>query len=194
MVTIDTPKSECLVSQKFRANIEDTSSVPYPVATSLAVSFPLEEGISPPSSAASMTLRTTTTATTTPNLIATPSNSTFFVTLFGKNPHNDLIKSRRLSPPALFPSPNTSLNHGLLRKRHRFIPKARSSSLSEAVELPLLPFPMDQVLVPSESRTLHLYEARYLALLDKVKESLQFLTVIKNQLPSGVIYQIDLMV
>ncbi|KAH0776419.1 hypothetical protein KY290_007830 [Solanum tuberosum] len=34
-------------------------------------------------------------------------------------------------------------------------------------ELPLLPFPIDQVLVPSETKTLHLYEARYLALLEE---------------------------
>ncbi|KAL4559679.1 hypothetical protein LXL04_031822 [Taraxacum kok-saghyz] len=35
------------------------------------------------------------------------------------------------------------------------------------LELPLLPFPSDQVLVPSESKTLHLFEARYLKLLDQ---------------------------
>ncbi|CAI9267193.1 unnamed protein product [Lactuca saligna] len=35
------------------------------------------------------------------------------------------------------------------------------------LELPLLPFPSDQVLVPSEAKTLHLFEARYLKLLDE---------------------------
>ncbi|KAL6318240.1 hypothetical protein AAG906_035749 [Vitis piasezkii] len=34
--------------------------------------------------------------------------------------------------------------------------------------LPLLPFDINQVLIPSESKTLHLYEARYLALLEEV--------------------------
>ncbi|WOH00515.1 hypothetical protein DCAR_0519880 [Daucus carota subsp. sativus] len=33
--------------------------------------------------------------------------------------------------------------------------------------LPLLPFPLEQVLVPSETKTLHLYEARYLQLLEE---------------------------
>ncbi|KAJ9559818.1 hypothetical protein OSB04_004978 [Centaurea solstitialis] len=35
------------------------------------------------------------------------------------------------------------------------------------LELPLLPFPSEQVLVPSEAKTLHLFEARYLKLLDE---------------------------
>ncbi|XP_058189837.1 uncharacterized protein LOC131307377 isoform X2 [Rhododendron vialii] len=110
-----------------------------------------------------MTCRTTTT--TALNLIATPSKPVFSVALAGKFPHNCPIKSRRLSR-VRFRSP-TSLNHERPYKRHRFVPKARYSSSSEAVELPLLPFPMDQVLVPSETKTLHLYEARYLSLLDE---------------------------
>ncbi|KAE8649021.1 hypothetical protein Csa_007982 [Cucumis sativus] len=36
-----------------------------------------------------------------------------------------------------------------------------------SLDLPLLPFGVNDVLVPSESKTLHLYEARYLALLDE---------------------------
>ncbi|KAI5655892.1 hypothetical protein M9H77_24685 [Catharanthus roseus] len=51
-----------------------------------------------------------------------------------------------------------------LRKRGPFATLA-SSSLQ--LELPLLPFPKDQVLVPSEAKKLHLYEARYLALLEE---------------------------
>ncbi|XP_024021069.1 uncharacterized protein LOC21391681 isoform X2 [Morus notabilis] len=46
-------------------------------------------------------------------------------------------------------------------KRCRFAPMATS------MELPLLPFSPNEVLVPSESKTLHLYEARYLALLEE---------------------------
>ncbi|KAL8482486.1 hypothetical protein ACS0TY_028601 [Phlomoides rotata] len=49
------------------------------------------------------------------------------------------------------------------RRRRRFRPQASS------LVLPLLPFPVDQVLVPSEVKTLHLYEARYIALLEEVK-------------------------
>ncbi|KAL8482485.1 hypothetical protein ACS0TY_028601 [Phlomoides rotata] len=47
------------------------------------------------------------------------------------------------------------------RRRRRFRPQASS------LVLPLLPFPVDQVLVPSEVKTLHLYEARYIALLEE---------------------------
>ncbi|POO00166.1 Lon protease [Trema orientale] len=39
--------------------------------------------------------------------------------------------------------------------------------MATSMELPLLPFPLTEVLVPSESKTLHLYEARYLALLEE---------------------------
>ncbi|XP_011096218.1 uncharacterized protein LOC105175466 [Sesamum indicum] len=46
-------------------------------------------------------------------------------------------------------------------RRRRF--QIQASSLV----LPLLPFPIDQVLVPSEAKTLHLYEARYIALLEE---------------------------
>ncbi|PSS19400.1 RNA-directed RNA polymerase [Actinidia chinensis var. chinensis] len=56
------------------------------------------------------------------------------------------------------------LKHERLYNRHRFIPNAR---FAEAQEFPLLPFPIHEVLVPSERKTLHLYEARYLALLDE---------------------------
>ncbi|KAL0360033.1 UNVERIFIED_CONTAM: hypothetical protein Sradi_3687800 [Sesamum radiatum] len=46
-------------------------------------------------------------------------------------------------------------------RRRRFPIQASS------LVLPLLPFPIDQVLVPSEAKTLHLYEARYIALLEE---------------------------
>ncbi|KAJ8759553.1 hypothetical protein K2173_007177 [Erythroxylum novogranatense] len=45
--------------------------------------------------------------------------------------------------------------------RRRFAPNATS------LELPLLPFSTSEVLIPSESKSLHLYEARYLALLEE---------------------------
>ncbi|KAK4745067.1 hypothetical protein SAY87_011379 [Trapa incisa] len=48
------------------------------------------------------------------------------------------------------------------RRRRRPLAPCNSSAL----ELPLLPFNVNEVLVPSEVKTLHLYEARYLALLD----------------------------
>lgn len=41
------------------------------------------------------------------------------------------------------------------------------SVYASSLDLPLLPFSVNEVLVPSESKTLHLYEARYLALLDE---------------------------
>ncbi|XP_050212763.1 uncharacterized protein LOC126664424 isoform X2 [Mercurialis annua] len=40
-------------------------------------------------------------------------------------------------------------------------------NITASLELPLLPFNTTEVLVPSESKTLHLYEARYLALLEE---------------------------
>ncbi|KAK3426568.1 hypothetical protein EUGRSUZ_F02989 [Eucalyptus grandis] len=51
---------------------------------------------------------------------------------------------------------------GRCRRRRRLFPSASSS-----LELPLLPFNTSEVLVPSESKVLHLYEARYLALLEE---------------------------
>lgn len=48
------------------------------------------------------------------------------------------------------------------KKRLRLCPNAAVS-----LDLPLLPFNMNEVLVPSETKTLHLYEARYLALLEE---------------------------
>ncbi|KAL9858698.1 putative Lon, substrate-binding domain, PUA-like superfamily [Arabidopsis thaliana] len=43
----------------------------------------------------------------------------------------------------------------------------RSKIVAKSLDLPLLPFSMSEVLVPTESKTLHLYEARYLALLEE---------------------------
>ncbi|XP_009362425.2 uncharacterized protein LOC103952546 [Pyrus x bretschneideri] len=51
-------------------------------------------------------------------------------------------------------------------KRCRHLAPPNATSLVE-LELPLLPFPLNEVLVPSESKALHLYEARYLALLEE---------------------------
>ncbi|XP_077231589.1 ATP-dependent protease La (LON) domain protein isoform X6 [Tasmannia lanceolata] len=72
------------------------------------------------------------------------------------------------------PIPNSSLSpflgSKLLKKisvstnsRPRFYAKASFT------DLPLLPFQADEVLVPSESKRLHLYEARFLALLEEVE-------------------------
>ncbi|KAM3397309.1 hypothetical protein BC332_00910 [Capsicum chinense] len=71
---------------------------------------------------------------------------------------------RQLLPSTFSFSYHHSSHHKncqLDKKRRRFVIAASSS------ELPLLPFPIDQVLVPSEKKTLHLYEARYLALLEQ---------------------------
>ncbi|XP_026454870.1 uncharacterized protein LOC113356077 [Papaver somniferum] len=50
-----------------------------------------------------------------------------------------------------------------------FLQCVSSSSSSDVTpsEFPLLPFGADEVLVPTESKTLHLYEARFLALLEE---------------------------
>ncbi|KAM7510884.1 hypothetical protein LguiB_009759 [Lonicera macranthoides] len=48
----------------------------------------------------------------------------------------------------------------IIPRRRRFVPSC-------FLQLPFLPFPLEQVLVPSESKTLHLFEARYLGLLEE---------------------------
>ncbi|CAN6580616.1 unnamed protein product [Malus baccata var. baccata] len=60
-------------------------------------------------------------------------------------------------------------------KRCRHLAPPNATSLVE-LELPLLPFPLNEVLIPSESKALHLYEARYLALLEDLFYLLQSLT------------------
>lgn len=47
------------------------------------------------------------------------------------------------------------------RRHRRLVPHV------SCLELPLLPFSLNEVLVPTQSKTLHLYEARYLALLEE---------------------------
>ncbi|KAM7266348.1 hypothetical protein ACFE04_004245 [Oxalis oulophora] len=45
--------------------------------------------------------------------------------------------------------------------------RRRFSSNAVSLQLPLLPFNVNEILIPSEIKTLHLYEARYLALLEE---------------------------
>ncbi|KFK44886.1 hypothetical protein AALP_AA1G315700 [Arabis alpina] len=49
----------------------------------------------------------------------------------------------------------------------RAVKRSRSNIVARSLDLPLLPFSTSEVLVPTESKTLHLYEARYLALLEE---------------------------
>ncbi|KAL5993146.1 hypothetical protein ACLOJK_014068 [Asimina triloba] len=81
------------------------------------------------------------------------------------NPNYSLVCS--ISSPFL-----SSNSHGVAvlsksncLRSHRCSPRAALFS-----DLPLLPFQPDEVLVPSETKTLHLYEARFLALLEEVKK------------------------
>nr|XP_015902439.2 uncharacterized protein LOC107435356 [Ziziphus jujuba var. spinosa] len=73
--------------------------------------------------------------------------------LLTRNPYPH---SLLLSPFPHLSSPNANT------KRRRVVSLAATS-----LELPLLPFVVNEVLVPSESKTLHLYEARYLSLLEE---------------------------
>jgi len=61
--------------------------------------------------------------------------------------------------------------HASLPRRRRQLPAVRCASLlpppPPSLDLPLLPFQPAEVLIPSESKTLHLYEARYIALLEE---------------------------
>ncbi|XP_043711593.1 uncharacterized protein LOC122660377 isoform X1 [Telopea speciosissima] len=92
----------------------------------------------------------------TPNLSTTPHH---FLSLC-RNP--SLNRTSHLRTSVFFSPP-------LWSNVPRIISSVRSGSTPNAcsLELPLLPFKLDEVLVPSESKTLHLYEARYLALLEE---------------------------
>ncbi|XP_042507193.1 uncharacterized protein LOC122083447 isoform X2 [Macadamia integrifolia] len=94
----------------------------------------------------------------TPNLSTTAHHFLSIPRNPSLNPNSHLRTSVFFSPPLWINVP-------------RIISSVRSSSTPNAgsLELPLLPFKLDEVLVPSESKTLHLYEARYLALLEEVE-------------------------
>eukprot|EP00775_Hariotina_reticulata_P002015 gene2015-2337_t len=57
------------------------------------------------------------------------------------------------------------------------------------LEVPILPFPVEEVLLPGSVKTLHLYEARYLSLLDEVlsnpSSNKLFVHTVVEQLGSG---------
>lgn len=74
---------------------------------------------------------------------------------------NPFQLSQLYNSNCLFKSSISPIRVKFTLKRRHF--RIQASSLV----LPLLPFPIDQVLVPSEAKTLHLYEARYLALLEE---------------------------
>ncbi|CAI9786697.1 unnamed protein product [Fraxinus pennsylvanica] len=74
---------------------------------------------------------------------------------------NPFQLSKLYNSNCLFKSSISPIRVKFTLKRRRFHIQASS------LVLPLLPFPIDQVLVPSEAKTLHLYEARYLALLEE---------------------------
>ncbi|KAL1533911.1 hypothetical protein AAHA92_33726 [Salvia divinorum] len=70
------------------------------------------------------------------------------------------------NPPPLIsllsiPNLHSSFASPLTCRRRRF------QICASSLVLPLLPFPIDQVLIPSEVKSLHLYEARYIALLEE---------------------------
>ncbi|XP_022875974.1 uncharacterized protein LOC111394402 isoform X3 [Olea europaea var. sylvestris] len=77
---------------------------------------------------------------------------------------NPFQLSQLYNSNCLFQSSISPIRVKFTLKRRRFHIQASS------LVLPLLPFPIDQVLVPSEAKTLHLYEARYLALLEEVEQ------------------------
>ncbi|KAJ3671599.1 hypothetical protein LUZ60_007678 [Juncus effusus] len=58
---------------------------------------------------------------------------------------------------------HTSLESNYLCRFRAYCTKTGAHSL----ELPFLPFVLDEVLIPTESKTLHLYEARFLSLLEE---------------------------
>ncbi|KVH98251.1 hypothetical protein Ccrd_023550 [Cynara cardunculus var. scolymus] len=123
-----------------------------------------------------MSCRTTLNALTT-NIASTsiPAVTPSSLLLSNITPNSFLALGRRIGGSSI-----TNLNHFHLLSRvcnHGVgsNKKLRCSFVTYAgfLELPLLPFPSDQVLVPSETKTLHLFEARYLKLLDEVDPFLE---------------------
>ncbi|XP_062182610.1 uncharacterized protein LOC133886788 [Phragmites australis] len=80
-----------------------------------------------------------------------------------------LLSLSRSPRPPQDPIPRSAppLHTWLARRRQLRAFRCASSPSPPSVDLPLLPFQPSAVLIPSESRTLHLYEARYVALLDE---------------------------
>ncbi|CAL4984904.1 unnamed protein product [Urochloa decumbens] len=87
----------------------------------------------------------------------------------------------RLLSPSSSPRPPQDPNprpvpplHAWLSRRRQLRTVRCASSLPPppppSLDLPLLPFQPAEVLIPSESKTLHLYEARYIALLEEVQK------------------------
>ncbi|XP_020107602.1 uncharacterized protein LOC109723580 isoform X1 [Ananas comosus] len=64
------------------------------------------------------------------------------------------------------PSPRSFAPNGFSLQRIRLF-RSYCSSPTHSLDLPLLPFELGEVLIPSECKTLHLYEARFLALLEE---------------------------
>ncbi|KAM1293822.1 hypothetical protein ACFX2H_013826 [Malus domestica] len=89
-------------------------------------------------------------------------------TPFVRDKHAQFIPATRIRNPHrnVYSSVGFSFTRKKLKRCRHFAPP-NATPLVE-LELPLLPFPLNEVLVPSESKALHLYEARYLALLEEV--------------------------
>ncbi|WVZ53065.1 hypothetical protein U9M48_004054 [Paspalum notatum var. saurae] len=69
------------------------------------------------------------------------------------------------------PRPGPPLHAWPARRRHLRAVRCASSPPPPSLDLPLLPFQPAEVLIPSEAKTLHLYEARYIALLEEIEYS-----------------------
>ncbi|PWZ27072.1 Exocyst complex component EXO84B [Zea mays] len=80
-----------------------------------------------------------------------------------------LLSPSRSTWPPQDPSlrPILPLHAWPARQRHLRAARCALSPPTPSLDLPLLPFQPAEVLIPSESKTLHLYEARYIALLEE---------------------------
>ncbi|XP_058089892.1 uncharacterized protein LOC131236616 isoform X1 [Magnolia sinica] len=101
------------------------------------------------------------------------------------NPNHSLKFSTSSSPfLSSSNSPKITIPGNFNRLRNR---RNRSSKDACFSDLPLLPFQSEEVLVPSEMKTLHLYESRFLALLEEalVSKKLFVHFVLEPVLTSG---------
>eukprot|EP00268_Persea_americana_P027530 TRINITY_DN26885_c0_g1_i5.p1 TRINITY_DN26885_c0_g1~~TRINITY_DN26885_c0_g1_i5.p1 ORF type:complete len:246 (-),score=56.69 TRINITY_DN26885_c0_g1_i5:887-1624(-) len=112
----------------------------------------------------------------TPTLPLSPPNR------LRRNP-NPRFSSRIPSSLSSIPS-SSSLKITIFGDSQRLQNRPRISPKSSILDLPLLPFELDEVLVPSECKTLHLYEARFLALLEEVEPYIRGAVIpLKDNIP-----------
>ncbi|KAG6530762.1 uncharacterized protein LOC122045667 [Zingiber officinale] len=107
-----------------------------------------------------------------------------------QNPHRFPSINSNLAFQSLVPWYSISSPVGssqLSRCLRKFSSSASASGSSWSLDLPLLPFQINEVMIPSENKTLHLYEARYLGLLEEsLSKTKMFVHFVLDPVLSGI--------